>query len=180
MFLIYFLDVCDKYCDNEGVCVKDIKGQPSCRCIGSFTGKHCTEKSEFAYIAGGIAGGVIFIILIILLVWMICARYVRFFWFGLLQCFEIFLMFNFYIGHREEKNRRKSCNTQPIKMDLKSISIMALLLPMRNRLLHLIIQRMLIIMTTKKMVGRCLIFTMRLTWKVGVKNYSFKGFDRNY
>ncbi|KAK6617037.1 hypothetical protein RUM44_005394 [Polyplax serrata] len=67
-------DVCENYCENEGVCVKDNKGQPSCRCIGSFTGKHCTEKSEFAYIAGGVAGGVIFIILIILLVWMICAR----------------------------------------------------------------------------------------------------------
>lgn len=71
-----FLDVCDNYCENEGVCVKDSKGQPSCRCIGSFTGKHCAEKSEFAYIAGGVAGGVIFIILIILLVWMICARFV--------------------------------------------------------------------------------------------------------
>lgn len=75
-FQKFFADVCDKYCENEGVCVKDIKGQPSCRCIGSFTGKHCSEKSEFAYIAGGIAGGVIFIILIILLVWMICARLV--------------------------------------------------------------------------------------------------------
>ncbi|KAK7873875.1 hypothetical protein R5R35_005737 [Gryllus longicercus] len=70
-------DVCTGYCDNEGVCVKDSRGQPSCRCIGSFTGKHCTEKSEFAYIAGGIAGAVIFIILIVLLVWMICVRSAR-------------------------------------------------------------------------------------------------------
>lgn len=68
------VDVCDGYCDNEGICVKDIRGQPSCRCIGSFTGKHCTEKSEFAYIAGGIAASVILIIFIVLLIWMICAR----------------------------------------------------------------------------------------------------------
>jgi hypothetical protein len=56
--------------------VKDSRGQPSCRCIGSFTGKHCQEKSEFAYIAGGIAGAVIFIIIIVLLIWMICVRLV--------------------------------------------------------------------------------------------------------
>ena len=69
-----FTDVCLGYCDNEGTCVKDSRGQPSCRCVGSFTGKHCQEKSEFAYIAGGIAGAVIFIIFIVLLVWMICVR----------------------------------------------------------------------------------------------------------
>lgn len=67
-------DVCDGYCENEGQCMKDIRGQPTCRCIGSFTGRHCTEKSEFAYIAGGIAFTVILIILIILLIWMICVR----------------------------------------------------------------------------------------------------------
>lgn len=32
-------DVCDGYCENEGHCVKDIRGSPTCRCIGSFTGK---------------------------------------------------------------------------------------------------------------------------------------------
>ncbi|XP_028131495.1 sushi, von Willebrand factor type A, EGF and pentraxin domain-containing protein 1 isoform X2 [Diabrotica virgifera virgifera] len=67
-------DVCDGYCENEGTCVKDVRGQPSCRCIGSFTGKHCAEKSEFAYIVGGIAASVILIIFIVLLIWMICAR----------------------------------------------------------------------------------------------------------
>lgn len=67
-------DVCDGYCDNEGVCSKDTRGQPSCSCKGSFTGKHCTEKSEFAYIAGGIAASVILIIFIVMLIWMICAR----------------------------------------------------------------------------------------------------------
>jgi hypothetical protein len=71
-----FTDVCTGYCDNEGTCVKDTRGQPSCRCIGSFTGKHCQEKSEFAYIAGGIAGAVIFVIIIVLLIWMICVRLV--------------------------------------------------------------------------------------------------------
>ncbi|XP_032681239.1 sushi, von Willebrand factor type A, EGF and pentraxin domain-containing protein 1 isoform X1 [Odontomachus brunneus] len=67
-------DVCLGYCDNEGVCLKDSRGQPSCRCSGSFTGKHCTDKSEFFYITGGIAGGVILIIIVVLLVWMICVR----------------------------------------------------------------------------------------------------------
>ncbi|XP_063243609.1 sushi, von Willebrand factor type A, EGF and pentraxin domain-containing protein 1 isoform X2 [Bacillus rossius redtenbacheri] len=67
-------DVCLNYCDNEGVCVKDSRGLPSCRCIGSFIGKHCTDKSEFAYIAGGIAGAVLIIIITVLLIWMICAR----------------------------------------------------------------------------------------------------------
>ncbi|XP_059477749.1 uncharacterized protein LOC132198041 isoform X1 [Neocloeon triangulifer] len=67
-------DLCAGYCENEGVCVRDARGQPSCRCIGSFTGRHCATKSDFAYIAGGIAGTVIFIIIIVLLVWMICVR----------------------------------------------------------------------------------------------------------
>ncbi|XP_058454733.1 uncharacterized protein LOC131432461 isoform X2 [Malaya genurostris] len=67
-------DVCDGFCENSGLCVKDIKGIPSCRCKGSFTGVKCAERSEFAYIAGGIATTVIFIILIVLLIWMICAR----------------------------------------------------------------------------------------------------------
>ncbi|KAF7987305.1 hypothetical protein HCN44_003067 [Aphidius gifuensis] len=70
-------DVCTDYCDNEGTCIKDLRGQPSCRCSGSFTGKHCEEKSEFFYVMGGIAGGVIIIIFIVLLVWMICVRSTR-------------------------------------------------------------------------------------------------------
>lgn len=67
-------DVCFEYCENGGECVKDARGDPSCRCTGSFTGRHCRDKSEFAYIASGVAGGVIFIIFLVLLVWMICAR----------------------------------------------------------------------------------------------------------
>lgn len=70
-------DVCEGYCENDGVCVKDVRGQPTCRCIGSFTGRHCTEKSEFAYIATGIAVSVVVIIIIVLLIWMICARFVN-------------------------------------------------------------------------------------------------------
>lgn len=70
-------DVCLGFCDNEGVCLKDSRGQPSCRCSGSFTGKHCSEKSEFFYVMGGIASGVVLVIFIVLLVWMICVRFVR-------------------------------------------------------------------------------------------------------
>ena len=39
-----------------------------------FAGLHCEDKSNFAYIAGGVAGGVIFLILLVLLGWMICFR----------------------------------------------------------------------------------------------------------
>merc|ERR1712027_76084 len=41
------------------------------------TGEDCGTKSEFAYIAGGIAGAVLFVIVIALLVWMICVRSAR-------------------------------------------------------------------------------------------------------
>lgn len=71
------IDVCEGFCENAGTCVKDLKGTPSCRCVGSFTGPYCAERSEFAYIAGGIAGAVIFIIVIVLLIWMICVRSTR-------------------------------------------------------------------------------------------------------
>lgn len=73
---VFVSDVCQDFCDNGGECVKDARGEPSCRCTGSFTGRHCRDKSEFAYIASGVAGGVIFIIFLVLLVWMICARFV--------------------------------------------------------------------------------------------------------
>ncbi|XP_045468348.1 sushi, von Willebrand factor type A, EGF and pentraxin domain-containing protein 1 isoform X2 [Harmonia axyridis] len=66
--------VCDGYCMNEGKCDIDPRGQPICRCIGSFTGRRCAEKSEFTYIAGGITASVVLIIFIVLLIWMICAR----------------------------------------------------------------------------------------------------------
>lgn len=74
IILSMFSDVCGGFCENKGTCVKDSRGQPSCRCVGSFIGPHCEDKSEFAYIAGGIAATVIFLIIIALFVWMICAR----------------------------------------------------------------------------------------------------------
>jgi hypothetical protein len=67
-------DTCSDYCKNEGLCLKDQLGQPKCHCQGSFAGPKCEEKSEFAYIAGGIAGAVIFCILLVFLIWMICVR----------------------------------------------------------------------------------------------------------
>ena len=67
-------DLCDGFCFNEGDCLKDNDGNPFCQCAGSFTGRHCQDKSEFAYIAGGIAGSVVFVIILVLLVWMICVR----------------------------------------------------------------------------------------------------------
>ena len=72
--MINFTDLCTDYCHNEGTCLKDKEGNPYCQCAGSFTGKHCETKSEFAYIAGGIAGSVVFVIILVLLIWMICVR----------------------------------------------------------------------------------------------------------
>jgi hypothetical protein len=67
-------DLCDGFCENKGTCVKDARGTPSCRCVGSFIGTHCEDKSDFAYIAGSIAAIVVFLIVIALFIWMICAR----------------------------------------------------------------------------------------------------------
>jgi len=68
------VDMCEGFCKNDGLCVRTTLGLPKCQCAGSFVGDHCEEKSEFAYIAGGIAGAVLFVILLVLLIWMICAR----------------------------------------------------------------------------------------------------------
>jgi len=70
-------NVCEGRCKNQGTCVTDELGNPFCQCVGSFTGDDCETKSEFAYIAGGIAGAIIFLILLVLLVWMICVRATR-------------------------------------------------------------------------------------------------------
>jgi hypothetical protein len=67
-------DNCKDFCRNEGICLKNKRGEAFCQCAGSFTGKQCEEKSEFAYIAGGVAGSVVFLILLVLLIWMICVR----------------------------------------------------------------------------------------------------------
>merc|ERR1719507_2848855 len=39
-----------------------------------ITAKISEEKRAFAYIAGGVAGSVVFLILLVLLIWMICVR----------------------------------------------------------------------------------------------------------
>ncbi|GAV01451.1 hypothetical protein RvY_12161 [Ramazzottius varieornatus] len=67
-------DMCVGYCFNQGKCSKDARGNPFCECLSSFYGERCQSKSETAYIAGGIAGTVLFLILLILLIWMICVR----------------------------------------------------------------------------------------------------------
>ncbi|XP_018013808.1 sushi, von Willebrand factor type A, EGF and pentraxin domain-containing protein 1 isoform X2 [Hyalella azteca] len=71
------LDTCKDYCLHDGVCRKTDRGLPYCECVGSFTGKQCQHKSLFAYIAGGVAGAVVFLIILVLLVWMICLRSTR-------------------------------------------------------------------------------------------------------
>jgi len=68
------VDMCEGFCKNDGICLRTSLGQPYCQCAGSFAGKQCEEKSEFAYIAGGIAGAVLFVILLVLLIWMIFVR----------------------------------------------------------------------------------------------------------
>lgn len=68
------MDNCEGHCKNDGMCLKTKEGKPYCQCAGSFTGNNCEQKSEFAYIAGGIAGAVLFVILLVLLIWMICVR----------------------------------------------------------------------------------------------------------
>ncbi|XP_063614589.1 sushi, von Willebrand factor type A, EGF and pentraxin domain-containing protein 1-like isoform X2 [Penaeus indicus] len=73
----YCVDNCENYCENNGMCRKNENGEPYCVCSGSFTGNRCHLKSDFTYIAGGIAGAVVFVILIVLLVWMICIRATR-------------------------------------------------------------------------------------------------------
>lgn len=106
------VDVCLGYCDNEGVCLKDSRGQPSCRCSGSFTGKHCKEKSSFFYVTGSIAFGVFLIIIIVLFVWMICARFVNFYYFYNFFFLNIFwnrIIFKkkYFTERQREKNRKK-------------------------------------------------------------------------
>lgn len=69
------VDVCEDYCENGGRCeISQETSEPRCACQGNFYGDRCEKKSEFVYIVGGIAGAVIFVILIILLIWMICVR----------------------------------------------------------------------------------------------------------
>lgn len=72
------LHACENYCENGGTCeVNPHTFKPRCMCPANFYGDNCTEKSEFVYVASGIAGAVIVIILLVLLVWMICVRSTR-------------------------------------------------------------------------------------------------------
>ncbi|GFW80085.1 sushi, von Willebrand factor type A, EGF and pentraxin domain-containing protein 1 [Trichonephila clavipes] len=69
---------CENFCENGGTCeVSPHTFRPKCMCPANFYGDNCTEKSEFVYVASGIAGAVIVIILLVLLVWMICVRSTR-------------------------------------------------------------------------------------------------------
>ena len=43
-FKTILADLCDNFCRNEGVCLKDKTGTPYCQCAGSFTGP-CTLPS---------------------------------------------------------------------------------------------------------------------------------------
>ena len=74
MWFLILTDKCENYCENDGSCEKDDSGNPLCKCLGSFTGRTCADKSEFAYIVGGIAGAVILVIFVVLIIWMICVR----------------------------------------------------------------------------------------------------------
>merc|ERR1712158_128864 len=78
---------CTNPCTKEQLCDKNAhclfkpnlgqnirRYQCSCKQGYKVNGKNCEEKSEFAYIAGGIAGAVLFIIVLVLLIWMICVR----------------------------------------------------------------------------------------------------------
>lgn len=72
---ICFADACESFCENGGTCeINSQTFKPRCMCPANFYGDNCTEKSEFVYVASGIAGAVIVIILLVLLVWMICVR----------------------------------------------------------------------------------------------------------
>ncbi|KAF8796737.1 Fibropellin-1 like protein [Argiope bruennichi] len=72
------IHACENFCENGGTCeVSPHTFRPKCMCPANFYGDNCTEKSEFVYVASGIAGAVIVIILLVLLVWMICVRSTR-------------------------------------------------------------------------------------------------------
>lgn len=67
--------VCDDYCLNGGSCsANNENNRPRCDCPSSFYGERCERKSEFIYIAIGIAIGLAMIIFTIALIWMICVR----------------------------------------------------------------------------------------------------------
>lgn len=120
---MFISDVCLEFCDNGGECVKDTRGEPSCRCTGSFTGRHCRDKSEFAYIASGVAGGVVFIIFLVLLVWMICARSVYYFYLHEKTCFTMSIRHPLKASCRRCRNDL-NCSLKSNKIKLKTKNIL--------------------------------------------------------
>ena len=75
--LISPADVCEDYCENGGKCeIPQNAVEPRCVCHSNFYGERCERKSDFVYVAGGIAAAVVFLIVMVLLIWMICVRYV--------------------------------------------------------------------------------------------------------
>lgn len=68
--------VCDDYCLNGGTCsaTNENNNRPRCDCPASFYGERCERKSDFIYVATGIAIGLAIILFMILVVWMICVR----------------------------------------------------------------------------------------------------------
>ncbi|UYV83192.1 clec-78 [Cordylochernes scorpioides] len=66
---------CKDYCQNGGTCdFHPDTNKPRCSCLSNFYGEQCEKKSEFVFIASGIAGAVVVVIIIVLLIWMICVR----------------------------------------------------------------------------------------------------------
>lgn len=75
-------DACINFCLNGGVCKKNPVGQVECQCKEHFTGERCEaryqpKQEKVAQIAGGIGGGVGFLIIIVVVIWMICFRFNR-------------------------------------------------------------------------------------------------------
>ncbi|XP_028967225.1 uncharacterized protein LOC108863645 [Galendromus occidentalis] len=69
------VDVCEDYCENGGKCeIPQNAVEPRCVCHSNFYGERCERKSDFVYVAGGIAAAVVFLIVMVLLIWMICVR----------------------------------------------------------------------------------------------------------
>ncbi len=37
-------DLCNNFCDNQGVCDYQVDGEPFCNCRNGYTGLHCQEE----------------------------------------------------------------------------------------------------------------------------------------
>jgi hypothetical protein len=75
--------ICEDFCLNDAECWVGTAGVPACKCKDHFTGERCENRLDpksikVAYIAGGIGGAVALLILIVIVVWMICFRYITY------------------------------------------------------------------------------------------------------